>query len=69
MVSVSSTAIADLDYDEQGETLVITFTDGTRYLYSGVGQSEYAALVYAMSHGTHFNFNLRRGNQSYRRLS
>ena len=67
MVSVSSSAIADLDYDEQGETLVITFTDGTRYAYSGVSQSEYAGLIYAMSHGTHFNFNVRN-NHPYRRL-
>ena len=60
MVQVSSTAISNIDYDEGSGRLTITFArDGSRYTYSGVSQNEYAALIYAMSTGRQFNFNIR----------
>ena len=60
MVAVSSSAISDLDYDEASGNLTITFKrDGARYTYHGVSQADYAALVYAMSHGRTFNLNIR----------
>lgn len=60
MVSVSSTAISNIDYDEGSETLTVTFRrDGSRYTYRGVSQGEYASLIYALSHGRQFNLNIR----------
>jgi len=60
MVQVSSTAISDVDYDEGSGQLTIVFKrDGARYTYSGVSQGEYASLIYALSTGRAFNFNIR----------
>jgi hypothetical protein len=59
-VGLNSSAIRDVRYNGETQELTITFKkDGTTYTYSGVSQSDYAALLYAMSHGQQFNFNIR----------
>jgi len=60
MVAVSSTALSNVDYDEASGDLTLTFRrDGSRYTYHGVSQGDYASLIYALSHGRQFNFNIR----------
>ena len=60
MVAVSSSALSSVDYDEATGDLTLTFRrDGSRYTYHGVSQSDYAALIYAVSHGRTFNLNIR----------
>jgi hypothetical protein len=54
-----STAISDIDYDEDSETLTVRFTDGTVYAYWNVPAEEYANLLYASSAGGYFNANIR----------
>ena len=60
-----STAISQIDYDEEWETLTVRFTDGTVYKYWNVPQSVYAEFLYAGSTGGYFNAHIRN-EYSYR---
>ncbi|HWA19998.1 MAG TPA: KTSC domain-containing protein [Devosia sp.] len=51
-----STAIRDIVYEPDSETLAVTFvSSGRRYRYFGVPLAEYDALRHAFSKGTYFN--------------
>ena len=54
-ISVTSSNIASIGYDEKSQTLEISFKSGATYAYSRVPASEHAALMAADSHGKHFN--------------
>ncbi len=58
-VPVTSSSIQSASYDADSGTLVITFTSGTRYRYSGVPQSTFEGLKNAASAGTYFARNIR----------
>ena len=59
MPTVSSTAIASLDYDEDSETLTVTFHDGNRYDLPKFPQIEYERFLNADSIGRYWNANVR----------
>ena len=58
-LSGSSTAIADFGYNVATRQLVINFTDGSNYTYSGFPLSTYNGLLLASSKGGYFNANIR----------
>lgn len=55
MPTVASTAIAALDYDEDAQTLTVTFHRGGRYELQGVPQIEYERFLAAASKGDYWN--------------
>jgi hypothetical protein len=59
MVSVSSSAITDIEWDEDTQTLTVTFRDGSSYDYTGVSEEEYNDFLNAGSIGAYFNANIR----------
>lgn len=65
MVSVASSAISSVNYDEDSETLSVQFRDGSLYIYDDVPQEVYEAFITAGSAGTYFNSNIR-DEYSYR---
>jgi hypothetical protein len=62
--TTASTAIANLSYDDDEETLFITFTDGSRYTIEGFPEIELERWLGSESIGGYFN-SFVRGN--YRR--
>lgn len=56
---VASSQIAEIGYDPASQKLEICFCAGTVYVYDGVPQEEYDALISAESKGSHFGKNIR----------
>lgn len=55
-----STAIRDIVYDQDSQTLSVTFvTSGRRYRYFDVPIQAHDALRHAFSKGTHFNTRIK----------
>lgn len=59
MPAIDSSAIVAIDHDPAGGTLGIRFVSGIRYVYAGVPESIYAALLAAPSKGGYFNAAIR----------
>jgi hypothetical protein len=59
MPAVDSSAILRIRYQQEGETLLVTFITGKTYAYDGVPASIYDAFLAAASHGTFFNAHIR----------
>ena len=60
MTYVQSGALEQLSYDEHTRTLRAKFRDSGRiYLYRGVPQDVYDALIFADSLGVYFNSQVR----------
>lgn len=59
MDSVNSSNISTIDYDEDSESLTITFRSGASYRYSGVPPEVYEGLKYAGSPGRYFQTAIR----------
>ena len=55
MISVSSSNIDSIGYDENDETVYIRFLNGSLYVYKGVPAHEYQNLLGAPSHGSYLN--------------
>jgi len=58
-VAVVSSAIAQMAYDRDRETLQVEFHDGRIYWYEGVPCLHYQALLGANSKGAYFNGQIR----------
>ncbi len=58
MISVESSNIAAIGYDEESATLTIQFKKGGAYEYYDVPQYEYDGLMAADSHGVYANANI-----------
>jgi YD repeat-containing protein len=54
-VSVSSSNIAAIAYDDAGRVLGVEFRNGREYRYHGVGRSVYQDFLGAGSKGGYFN--------------
>ena len=52
---LQSTALSSCSYDEDTETLEITFSGGRTFSYEGVPKSVYDGLVSSDSPGRYFN--------------
>ena len=55
MPAVESSVIRRVEYDEEEQALLITFTSRLAYRYEGVPEVEYDALLGAASKGVFFN--------------
>ena len=58
-VRLDSTTLAALAYDDSSQQLELDFSDGTRYVYSGVAATLYRDLLGPTSPGTFFNRYIR----------
>ena len=54
-VSVNSTAVDEVTYDENKKLMLVKFHNGRIYSYEGVPRAEYEALIRAHSVGTYMN--------------
>ncbi len=59
MTSLSSSNLRSYDYDEESQTLSITFHSGRTYSYGSVPQSVAEGLGTADSPGRYFNSNIK----------
>jgi hypothetical protein len=67
VVTVESTTLATVGYDEAEELLQLEFGSRTVYLYLGVPVAVFEALLDAPSKGRYFNVTIR-GRYSYRQV-
>ena len=56
---VESTAIHDIDYDEERAKLLVRFASGERYVYVGVPGEVHRSFVEADSKGRFFQAEIR----------
>jgi hypothetical protein len=68
-ISVESSAIASIGYDEETETLEVEFTGGTVYCYLRVPADIAAAFVDADSRGKYFAEVVREAGYEYYQVS
>jgi len=60
MTYVQSSAIEQVSYDADAQTLVATFRDsGKTYVYADVPEEIYDGLLFSDSLGTYFNAHIR----------
>lgn len=59
MISVSSSNLAAIGYDEQSNTLRVEFRHGGTYDYFDVPEQEFEALRAASSHGQYLAQNIK----------
>jgi hypothetical protein len=55
-----SSAISDIQYNEQSRTLTVSFTKGGSHTYDNVDPATVAAFKAADSKGAFFNANIRK---------
>jgi hypothetical protein len=68
-VSVSSSNVAAVGYDDATNTLGVRFLNGSEYHYFGVPRDVYDALRGASSVGTYFNANVKKAGYGYAQIS
>lgn len=59
-VKVTSSAIENVSYDKDTQTLRLEFKQGTEYDYPNVPENEFNGLVKAESVGKYFNSNIKK---------
>lgn len=59
MISVSSSNVASVGYDEQNEIAHVRFLNGTLYIYKGVPKHEFEGLLNASSVGSYLHRNFK----------
>lgn len=59
-VSVNSSAISTVGYNDETKALYITFRLGAEYIYPDVPQQEYINLISASSVGRYFNEHIKQ---------
>lgn len=59
MIPVSSSNIASIGYDEEGQQVYVQFQNGSMYVYKGVPSHEFQNLIEAPSHGSYLNRNFK----------
>jgi len=67
--AVNSSNLASIGYDEEQSTLEVEFNSGYVYLYYGVSQHHFAALMSSRSVGKYFDRTIRKGRFRYRQVS
>ena len=67
MISVSSSNVASVGYDEQNEIAYVRFLNGTLYIYKGVPKYEFEGLLNAPSVGSYLHRNFKNV-YSYERI-
>lgn len=59
MPTAQSSHLQSYDYDEETQTLLVTFTNGDIYRYSNVPATEYWNLVQSGGSGSYFHSKIR----------
>lgn len=59
MISVSSSNVEKIGYDEQNALVYVRFLDGSLYVYKGVPLHEYENLLNASSIGSYLHRNYK----------
>ncbi len=67
-ISVSSSNIRSIGYDQQLNTLEVEFISGDVYQYFNVPEHLYRQFLHASSHGQFLNDNIRY-NYRYQKIS
>ena len=67
-VAVSSSAIAEVGYEDAARVLEVEFTSGRVYRYSDVPPEKHAGLMEAESLGTYFGREIRNAGYPCERL-
>lgn len=67
-VSVSSTNIAAVGYDDEQTLLGVRFLNGREYHYFGVPRDVFDALLSAPSVGQYFNAYVRKGGYAFQQV-
>jgi hypothetical protein len=65
---VNSSTITSIGYSNDSSQLEVEFKTGNIYLYDNVPQRTYNQLMSADSIGTAFNYLIREGGYSYKKL-
>lgn len=68
-VSVSSSTISAVGYDDALNTLAVRFHNGTEYHYFGVPQDVFEAMRSAPSVGRFFDQNIKKAGYGYARVA
>jgi KTSC domain len=68
MISVTSTNLAAIGYEEESSTLRVEFLNGTMYEYYNVPLEIFNDLSNAGSKGQFFNSNIRKGGYPFTKL-
>jgi len=68
MISVSSSNVREIGYDEANQMLYVRFNNNSLYSYQGVPVAEFYDLQNASSVGTHLDQNIKKGGYPYQRL-
>ena len=63
MISVNSTAITAVGYDEASQVMKITFSQGNTYDFCSVPKHIYDGLISASSVGVYYNLNIKDNYQ------
>ena len=59
MISVSSSNVGAIGYDEESETLYVSFLNNSMYIYKGVPIIEFEGLKNAPSIGSYLHRNIK----------
>ena len=65
---VNSSTITSIGYSSDDSQLEVEFKTGNIYLYENVSQRTYNQVINAESIGTAFNYLIREGGYSYKKL-
>lgn len=65
MIPVSSSNIASIGYDENTNTLRVSFLNGSLYDYHSVPSHLYHGLMNASSHGGYLDEYIKKGGYQY----
>ena len=68
-MSVSSSTIGAIGYDEVSNTLGVRFHNGTEYHYFGVPQELFESMRSAPSVGRFFDQNIKKAGYGYARVA
>jgi hypothetical protein len=59
MITVSSSNVASIGYDESNQTLYVSFLNNATYIYKGVPVHEFEGLRNAPSIGSYLHRNIK----------
>jgi hypothetical protein len=67
-VSVNSSTLSEVAYDEGSSTLGVRFKNGGEYEYLGVPEKIYRNLLAAPSPGKYFDANVKKAGYRFRQV-
>lgn len=59
MISVSSSNVESVGYDQENQIIYVRFLNGALYIYKNVNQNEFDGLVNAPSVGSYLHRNIK----------